>query len=320
MNAGGRLALYGAGLVVAFGAAYGIAGVAVPDRFVAAWAEGRGGDAHAGGQGATTPQAAGHALSGLSLDADGLALSPIDAPATTGAEGELSFQILDTGGGPVKQFTTTHEKDLHLIVVRSDGTQFRHVHPVFDKNTGTWSAPWRWAEAGTYRVFADFTPTGEGASGITLTRTVEVAGDVRPVKAAVQTTDEVAGYTVSLEGGLVAGSSTELTLSVSRGGKPVTTLQPYLGAFGHLVALREGDLAYLHVHPEGAEPTPGAHGGPDVTFAAEAPTAGRYLLYLDFQVDGSVHTAEFVLDAQHAGGAQSDDHSHPGNDSHSSGH
>ena len=41
-----------------------------------------------------------------------------------------------------------------------------------------------------------------------------------------------------------------LTLTVTKDGQPVTDLQPYLGAYGHLVALRAGDLAYLHVHPE----------------------------------------------------------------------
>ncbi len=61
----------------------------------------------------------------------------------------------------------------------------------------------------------------------------------------------VDGYTVSLKGDLAPGADSALTLSVSRGGKPVTDLDPYLGAFGHLVALRTGDLAYLHVHPEG---------------------------------------------------------------------
>ena len=74
--------------------------------------------------------------------------------------------------------------------------------------------------------------------------------------------------------------------SVTRDGEPVTVLEPYLGAFGHLVALRDGDLAYLHVHAEGADPEAGQTTGPDIAFAAEAPTAGRYLLYLDFQVDG----------------------------------
>ena len=49
--------------------------------------------------------------------------------------------------------------------------------------------------------------------------------------------------------GTEPGQESELTLSVSRDGRPVTDLQPYLGAYGHLVVLRDGDLAYLHAHP-----------------------------------------------------------------------
>jgi hypothetical protein len=124
--------------------------------------------------------------------------------------------------------------------------------------------------------------------------------------------DEVNGFTVSLDGDMVAGSPRELTITVERDGEPVTTLEPYLGAFGHLVALRQGDLAFLHVHAEGDEPAAGATAGPQIVFAAEAPTAGRYLLYLDFQVDGEVHTAEFVLDAALSDGAANTESStHP---------
>ena len=84
---------------------------------------------------------------------------------------------------------------------------------------------------------------------------------------------------------------------MSRGGVPVTDLQPYLGAYGHLVTLREGDLAYLHVHP-GGEPGDGTtRPGPDVEFGAEVPSAGRYHLYLDFRHDGVVRTAPFTLEA-----------------------
>ena len=56
----------------------------------------------------------------------------------------------------------------------------------------------------------------------------------------------------------------------------------------HDVLKIEGDLAYLHVHAEGDQPQAGDTAGPDIGFAAEAPTADRYLLYLDFQVDGQV--------------------------------
>ncbi len=58
-------------------------------------------------------------------------------------------------------------------------------------------------------------------------------------------------------------------------GDPVT-VEPYLGARGHLVALREGDGAYLHVHPLDED----ASGRGPVRFATSFPTAGRYRLFL----------------------------------------
>lgn len=306
MKAGGRLALYAAGVVVAFGGAFGIAGAVIPKSFASTWAEGTEMSTHAGGHGGTAKEAASHGLKGLSLDADGFQISSVGAPGAVGEGGEMVFEILDESGRSVTDYASAHERNLHLIVVRTDGAGFRHVHPVLDTSTGTWSTPWRWDEAGTYRVYADFTPVGDGAEGVTLTRSVHVAGDFIPVQTERQTTDQVAGYTVSLTGELTAGSASELTISVERDGKPVTTLEPYLGAFGHMVALREGDLAYLHVHAERREPQTAETAGPEIGFVAEVPSAGRYLLYLDFQVDGQVHTAEFVIDAVRDHGSNTD--------------
>ena len=61
-------------------------------------------------------------------------------------------------------------------------------------------------------------------------------------------------------------------------------MEPYLGARGHLVALREGDLAFLHVHPDADR----------LRFTAEFPSAGRYRLFLQFKAGGRVHTAAFT--------------------------
>ncbi|MGG7462860.1 hypothetical protein [Plantibacter sp. YIM 135347] len=46
MKTGTRLALYGLGLVVAFGGAYAIAGAVVPESVVTAWTTGADTDAH----------------------------------------------------------------------------------------------------------------------------------------------------------------------------------------------------------------------------------------------------------------------------------
>lgn len=305
MNTGARLGLYGAGLVVAFGGAFGLAGAVIPDSVVTNWTEQANMTDHSESEDATpteTTQATGSAaLPGLSISSDGFQLALVTAPATVGEPGELSFQIQDANRAAVTDYTTAHEKDLHLIVVRSDGSEFRHVHPVLDAATGTWSTPWEWDAAGSYRVFTDFT-TASGTA-LTLSANVPVSGDFTAVQPEPARVAEVDGFTVTIDGELQAGTSSELSISISRDGAPVTSLEPYLGAFGHLVALREGDLAFLHVHADGADPAPGQTAGPEIAFFAEAPTAGRYLLYLDFQVDGEVHTAEFVLDAAHAGTA-----------------
>jgi hypothetical protein len=304
MNAATRLGLFATGAVLAFAAAYGLSAVVAPDDVAAQIDEETAMKGHTA-TGITSP---GSAVLGLSLSADGFVLGPVTAPPTVGRAGELRFQILTSTGEPLTAFTESHEKDLHLITVRSDGSRFRHVHPVLDAASGTWSMPWEWDAAGTYRLYADFGPdVADAPAKVVLTRTVDVAGDVTAVPATQPTAaDEVDGFDDALDGDLVAGASSELTVTVTRDGEPVTALQPYLGAFGHLVALRHGDLAYLHVHAEGDEPEAGDTSGPSISFMAEPPTTGLYLLYLDFQVDGKVHTAEFVVDAHASEGTTHD--------------
>lgn len=290
MNTPARLGLYGAGLAVLFVGAFAAADAVVPQSTVDRWTqEAEGGHGMDHEAGATVA-----AVRGTSSAQDGYLLTPVAAPGEVDESGTLSFQVQDAHGEALTSYATEHDKELHLIVVRTDGSRFRHVHPTLAAD-GTWSLPWEWSAAGTYRVYTDFVP--EGGDPVTLTRTVDVAGAFTPATPALATTATVDGFTVDLVGDLVVGESAQLTLSVSKDGEPVTTLQPYLGAFGHLVALREGDLAYLHVHPEGDEPTAGETSGPEISFMAEAPTPGRYLLYLDFQVDGQVHSAPFVVEA-----------------------
>lgn len=300
MNTATRLAAYGVGLVVVFGGAFVAADAVVPASTVRSWteqAEGHDMDTSTAGHDdhGSSDSSASDVVAGVSSAQSGHLLSPVDAPAAVGRAGTLSFRILDAAGEAVRRFAISHEKELHLIVVRADGTEFRHVHPTVGAD-GTWSLPWSWSEAGTYRVFADFVPEA-GAHAVTLTRTVDVAGGFTPVAPEPTRTATVGGYTAELRGEVAAGSGSELTFSVSKDGEPVTDLEPYLGAFGHLVALRHGDLAFLHVHPEDEEPAPGATAGPEIGFVAELPTPGRYLLYLDFQVGGTVHSAPFVVDA-----------------------
>lgn len=230
---------------------------------------------------------------GLMTSQSGYTFSLAAERAEPGTAVPVAFTIEGPDGEPVTSYDVQHDKQLHLIAVRRDLSGFQHVHPVLDD--GEWRVDLA-LTPGSWRLFADFKPSGGEA--LTLGTDLAVAGSFEPSPTVPETrTATVDGYDVTLTGELAAGADAELTLSVSKDGRAVTDLEPYLGAFGHLVALRAGDLAYLHVHPDG-EPGDGTtKPGPDVVFHTAVPSAGTYHLYLDFQHDGVVRTAAFTVTA-----------------------
>ncbi|MDQ3786002.1 MAG: DUF748 domain-containing protein, partial [Actinomycetota bacterium] len=264
--------------------------VAAEPKPEAAEHEGMGGgqqDAgHGGGHAAAVPK-------GLQVSEGGVTLDVLTEGVVAGKPTDFAFRILGEDGHAVTDFQPTHDKLMHLIVARRDLSGFQHVHPEMAAD-GTWRVPLTFAAAGDFRVFADFQLADED-EGHTLGVDVPVTGAYQPVPlppAALTAT--VGEYRVTLSGTLTPGTTSKLTLSVDKAGVPVTDLQPYLAAYGHLIALRQGDLAYLHVHPDG-EPGDGkTRPGPNIVFYAEVPSAGTYRLYLDFKHGDVVRTAEFT--------------------------
>ena len=233
---------------------------------------------------------------GLAVSDNGVTVRVQTDSVERGRSSDLRFAIVDPDGRPVTDFEVEHEKRMHLIVVRRDGQGFQHLHPEMDGD-GTWRTRITLPDAGSYRIFADFTRHGEAQ---TLASELFVDGNAtyEALPAPSSTASTADGYEVRLEGGrrLRAGREAKLGFTVTRNGDTVQT-EPYLGAGGHLVALREGDLAYLHVHP--ADHPDESHGGEQahddaVAFATEFPTPGRYRLYLQFKDEGRVRTAEFT--------------------------
>jgi hypothetical protein len=183
---------------------------------------------------------------------------------------------------------------MHLIVVRRDLTGYQHLHPTMAPD-GTWSIPLTLPTAGAWRAFADFVATDTGArTAIQLGVDLTVAGSYEPAALPAPANEStVDGFTVKYEGTPQPANTTPLLFRVSRGGTPVVDeLQQYLGSYGHLVVLREGDLGYLHVHSETLRMPDGA-----VRFWLNVPSPGRYRAFLDFQVSGTVHTAQFTIKA-----------------------
>jgi hypothetical protein len=300
MNTPTRVAAFAGGLVAVFAAAVGLGTLTGPvgTTGTSSAAEPAGhGTGHTGTSTTTDPTAAAaHLPGGLMVSQDGYTLDVVQRQLRATAEEPLQFRILGPDGKPVTRYTPGHGKDLHLIAVRRDLTGFQHVHPQLDAE-GVWSVPLDLSDAGVYRVFADFTPAGRD-DNLTLGADLSVAGAYapQPLPASLRTV-HVDGYSVTLDGTLEPGREAELTLTVSKDGQPVTDLQPYLEAYGHLVALRDRDLAYLHVHPAGSPDDGTTAPGPGITFYATVPSAGDYRLFLDFRHGDRVRTAAFTVRA-----------------------
>jgi hypothetical protein len=217
-------------------------------------------------------------------------------PLTTDLDhdgGTFRFVIEDQAGDPVRHFTPVHERDLHLIVVNRDLTAYHHVHPTLDAD-GTWTIDLPALAPGSYRAVADF-QIRDGPR-LALGTDLSVAGTYRPTKlgepSPVATVDD---YQVTLATQRGNGGEVTAIVTVRQNGEFVEDLEPYLGADGHLVAMRSGDLAYAHVHPIGHQGDDGDEPG-GVRFNAELSSAGRYALFFDFQHDGVVRTASFTFD------------------------
>jgi hypothetical protein len=322
MNVPTKLAVFLGALLVVFGGAAGIGRAVGPvDAAPAADHDDQEAGGHAGMDTGSEGEAEADAEEsrtatdlpkGLMVSQAGYTLRLAETTVAPGTAVPVTFTIEGPDGSPVTEYDVEHEKRLHLIAVRRDFTGFQHVHPEMDSD-GTWTGELDFT-AGQWRVFADFKAT-EGEA-LTLGTDLAVRGDYRPVAPAADSrTSTVEGYEVTLGGDLAAGEEAKLTLSVAREGRPVTDLEPYLGAYGHLVALRGGDLAYLHVHPEGAPDDGATQPGPDIVFFTEVPSPGRYHLYLDFKHQGVVRTAAFTVTVSGEGGPapaateESEDHS-----------
>ena len=272
MSAGTRVASFGVLLVAIF--ALAVAGGSALDPATEAAEPGH----HAAPAPADTASADAHpgapAAPGAAADGGLRLVTQSPTALTPGRRGRLTFRIADAEGATLRDFDTEQARRMHLIVVRRDLRRFQHLHPVQDA-TGAWSVGLTLPDAGVYHAFADFTTAGARR---TLGADLFSGGRFSPLALPSPSNFAAAdGYDVALR-----DDGDELRFTVGRGGVLIAALQPYLGARGHLVMLRAGDLAYEHAHPLG---------GDQLAFDVGDAAPGRYRLFLQFRHGGRVHTA-----------------------------
>ena len=201
-----------------------------------------------------------------------------------------------------RRYTEVHERDLHLILVNRELTVFHHVHPTLDAD-GTWTIDLPALDARLLPRRRRL--PGRRRPRLALGTDLSVAGTYRPERArrARPSQSDVDGYDVTLATERRRRERRPPTLTVRRDGDPVD-LEPYLGAQGHLVAMRTGDLAYAHVHP--VDDDDDAHGrGRHVRGRAALRRPLRRCSSTS-STTATVHTASFTFDQGQVTGTRRD--------------
>jgi hypothetical protein len=297
MSAPAKLAAFAATLAVLFGGGALAGGAINPNRDEQMEEQPMSSTSHNENGAHDGPERTANPVRGLAVAENGLRVVVENPELRRGRTERVRFRIVNDAGDIVRDFDVEHDKRMHFIVARRDLTGFQHLHPE-QAADGSWTVAVKLDEAGSYRAFADFSAQEET---YTLASDLRVDGpaDLKPLPVALPTSVSNGGYDVRLDAGDVRpGREADLRFTIIKDGETIH-VEPYLGADGHLVALREGDLAFLHVHPtdgehgHGAEKASDEHGDA-VGFAATFPTEGRYRLFLQFKHEGRVQTVAFT--------------------------
>ena len=226
----------------------------------------------------------------------------------------------------VQDFDLVHEKRFHMFVIGADLAHYDHVHPE-QQSDGSWYLDVTLPRSGRYRLYSDFLPSGgtPQVNNQPLMTSDVAAGEIEAAEGRLvpdrQLNHVVGDLSVTLElpaGGLLAGREETFLyrLTDARTGRPVEDVEPYLGAWGHSLAVSEDLAKVVHAHPVELVPAgrPAARGGPVLTFKAALPEAGMYRIWTQIKRHGEISTAVFTVRAEApsrgAAGPSGDGHRH----------
>jgi len=220
----------------------------------------------------------------------GLRITPPQIPA--GRPLLLEFRLSDPKtGAPVKQFEVVHEKLFHLFLVSQDLEWFAHVHPDAEPD-GSFRLRTELPKPGVYRLLADLYP--KGGTPQLLPRTLTTAGYTKSIESGIpKLAADLApkhGENLDVELSLdppvpIAGKKTMLFFRLN----PAAGLEPYLGAWSHMLAVSADLVDTIHDHPFLAD------GGPQLQFNLFFPRATLYRVWVQFQRLGVVNTVAFTV-------------------------
>jgi hypothetical protein len=210
----------------------------------------------------------------------------------------ISILIKDKKGLPIPKFDKVHEKLMHMIIVSKDLSYFSHIHPVY-KGNGQFDITTSLPAGGDYNIITEFTPKGAEDNSVQR-HWIHVGGkapDAILIEPDKHMTKVIDGKKITLSfDHIMAGMDLNMKFTIrdAKTNKPITNLQPYLGSMGHAVAISKDLKQYLHIHPMNSK----GH-GPSVTFMTFFPKKGVYKIWGQFQYEGKVFVAPFIVNVNY---------------------
>ena len=234
---------------------------------------------------------------------------------TVGTPVSMIVHLEDRQGRPVEGLTIHHERILHAIIIGQDLNVFAHIHPedlgpITGEmvSTATFPLHFTFPKAGVYLVGLDFAlPDGLYSESASLS----VAGQPRMGAPVVNTSreKEFGEYHVSLmtsSKSIEAGPETLLRFLITKNGRPVTDLGPFLGAPMHLAVVRTDLTQFIHAHgvTPGDSHTHGEHMhmmpselyGPEIDTFIVFPEKGIYKIFCQVKHRDKVLLFDFMVE------------------------
>ena len=174
------------------------------------------------------------------------------SPITKGQECQIFFCLRDENGRQLSadDLRETHTKKLHVMIVDDSLTDYHHIHPEYDANSGLFTTSFTPKMQNGYGAWHDFElQNGEKFVLKTQLPTQQNYTIAPAIQHSNFASADGFNMTISANPPLKAGANSTLTLHITDTNGNPANFQEIMGASGHLVAFSKDKKDYIHCHP-----------------------------------------------------------------------
>lgn len=243
-------------------------------------------------------------------------------PITSNTETDIDFKI--TKDGDSVPLEINHERIVHVLTVREDLEEFKHIHPEnFGKATkeniqnSEFGIKNTFAEAAKYLMVFEFQSEGKilakqvelevgnKKKELSVNRDLNMAksfGDYSVEMIPLESIDEylMQSTIIQKQSSIKSNERTGFVFRVITRGDFVGDLEPYLGSKAHFSIWKDDLTNFMHLHAYESGHEDNMHGekkfGPNLPLIVNFPELGYYKIFVEFQHEGKVIAGNFMVE------------------------